>query len=227
MTGKETKKGHTEKNFHTDNFAISSEIYSNQLQTYLRRFYKYSGAKHSLYFKILHSFINVFLIPKHYCLLRVDIYKVVLIEQWFPRVPRKTSRKKQLSQLNETLYDVIIGNGANVNLMKNETLEQQTNGQHNELERFIDQASQKISQKLILTIESENFSTMLSRVSKIECTMRFWRWWTKWLCQGLRRPWSQSPVHQDMDPILKSETLIERISERTLVLLRSCRALAD
>ena len=54
----------------------------------------------------------------------------------------KISREKQLSQLNETSNDVIIGNRADVSVMENEILEQQTNGQHYGFERFVDIASQ-------------------------------------------------------------------------------------
>ena len=77
--------------------------------------------------------------------MRVDIYNIVLNQQFvkngFQR-KKKNQQEKQLSQLNETFNDVNIGNVANVNIMENETSEQQTNGQHNGFERFIDSASQ-------------------------------------------------------------------------------------
>ena len=44
--------------------------------------------------------------------------------------------------MNEALNDFIIGMGTEVSVMENEALEQQTNGQHNDLERFVDSASQ-------------------------------------------------------------------------------------
>ena len=44
--------------------------------------------------------------------------------------------------MNETLNDFSIGNGTNVDVMENEALEHQTDGQHNDFERFVDSASQ-------------------------------------------------------------------------------------
>ena len=44
--------------------------------------------------------------------------------------------------MNDTFYDVIIGNGANVSVLENEASEQHTNGQHNDFEKFFDSASQ-------------------------------------------------------------------------------------
>ena len=52
------------------------------------------------------------------------------------------SAEKQLSLLNETLNDFFSGNGTSVSAMENETLEQQTNDQHNVFERFVGSASQ-------------------------------------------------------------------------------------
>ena len=46
--------------------------------------------------------------------------------------------------MNGTLGDVIFGNGANGGVKENETLEQQTGGQHNGSERFADRASQNV-----------------------------------------------------------------------------------
>ena len=50
--------------------------------------------------------------------------------------------EKQLSQLNETVNDYIIGNGTNVNVMMNGISEQQANGQLKDFERYVDSASQ-------------------------------------------------------------------------------------
>ena len=58
------------------------------------------------------------------------------------RERKKQQKKKQLSQLNETSNDVIIGNRANVSVVETETLEQQTDGQHYGFERLVDSASQ-------------------------------------------------------------------------------------
>ena len=55
---------------------------------------------------------------------------------------KKNQQKKQLSQLNATLNDFVIGNGTNVSAMENETLEQQTNGHNNYFERIVDSATQ-------------------------------------------------------------------------------------
>ena len=55
---------------------------------------------------------------------------------------KKRNQQKKLSHLNETLDDFIIGNATGKSAMENETLEEQTNGQHNYLERFVDSESQ-------------------------------------------------------------------------------------
>ena len=55
---------------------------------------------------------------------------------------KKIQQKKQLSQLNGILNDFIIGNGTNLSAMQNETLEQQTNGPNNDLEKFVGSSSQ-------------------------------------------------------------------------------------
>ena len=51
---------------------------------------------------------------------------------------RRNQQKTQLSHLNETLNDFIIGNGSNVSAMENEILQQQTDGQQKDFERFAD-----------------------------------------------------------------------------------------
>ena len=56
---------------------------------------------------------------------------------------KKHGQKKQLSQSNETLNDVFIGNGPNVNVIETETSRQQINCQHNGFESFIGSSRQK------------------------------------------------------------------------------------
>ena len=48
----------------------------------------------------------------------------------------KNQPKKQLSQLNETLNESIIGSSTNVNAVEQQTLEQRTNDPNNDFERF-------------------------------------------------------------------------------------------
>ena len=94
----------------------------------------------------MHWIINVFLIALQYCLLCVDNLQIrinpTICVNGFHSSEEKSAEKEQLSQLNEALNDVNNGNGSNVSIMENETLEQQTNGQHNDFERFVDSASQ-------------------------------------------------------------------------------------
>ena len=51
---------------------------------------------------------------------------------------KKNNHKKQLSQLNETLNDFVIGNNTNVSAAGNESLEPQTNGRYSSFERIIE-----------------------------------------------------------------------------------------
>ena len=55
---------------------------------------------------------------------------------------KKNQHKRQLSKLNETLNDFIIGNNTNFGVSENENLEQQANGRHKDFERNVDNASQ-------------------------------------------------------------------------------------
>ena len=55
---------------------------------------------------------------------------------------KRNQRKRQSSQLYETLNDFIIGNGTKVIAMENETLEQQRNGSHIDFEVFDNSSSQ-------------------------------------------------------------------------------------
>ena len=48
---------------------------------------------------------------------------------------KKNQQKKQLSQLDETLHDIVIGNSVSLNVSESENLEQQTDGQCNDSER--------------------------------------------------------------------------------------------
>ena len=77
-----------------------------------------------------------------------------LIQQFAKKVStrkkKNQQKKKQLRQLHETVNDVFIGNGANVDVKENEVLEQQTNGQYNNFGKFVVCASQnKIIEKKI------------------------------------------------------------------------------
>ena len=70
---------------------------------------------------------------QQHCFLRVDIYNFVLLQQFVKMVStrmKKNQHKKHLNQLNETLYDVIISNGAYVSVVENETLGQQASNHH-------------------------------------------------------------------------------------------------
>ena len=51
---------------------------------------------------------------------------------------RRNHRKKQLSQLNETLNDFVIGSKTNVGVIENETLKSQTDSRYNNPERNVD-----------------------------------------------------------------------------------------
>ena len=55
---------------------------------------------------------------------------------------KKNQQKWRLRQVGETLNDFVVGNGTNVSAMENDTLEQQTNGQHNGFEGLVGSASQ-------------------------------------------------------------------------------------
>ena len=57
--------------------------------------------------------------------------------------PKKNQQKRQLSYLNETLDDFVVGNDNNMGATENEKLEQQTNSPNDELEMFVGCSSQK------------------------------------------------------------------------------------
>ena len=50
-----------------------------------------------------------------------------LHKEWFPHATGR-AKKRQFSQLNETLNDIVIGSKTNVGVIENETLEYQTDG---------------------------------------------------------------------------------------------------
>ena len=116
-------------------------------------------------------------------MLHVDIYYFVLIEPFGKMVSagrKKNQQKRQLSQLNETLNDFITGNGTTVSAMLNETLEQQTNGQHNDFERFFESACQnqfrqnnvddkirKVPNNAVWTVESREHDVILTAIDKM------------------------------------------------------------
>ena len=51
------------------------------------------------------------------------------------REEKNQQKKRQIGQLKVAWNDFNLRDGTNVSVMENETLEQQTNGQHNVLER--------------------------------------------------------------------------------------------
>ena len=51
---------------------------------------------------------------------------------------KKNQKKRQLSQLHETLIEFLIGTNIIVNVSEDEYLEQETNGQSNDLESVND-----------------------------------------------------------------------------------------
>ena len=61
--------------------------------------------------------------------------------QLFPQIVSKrkknNNQRSQISQLNETLNDFVIGNTTNVSAARNETLEPQTNGFYHYFEKII------------------------------------------------------------------------------------------
>ena len=86
---------------------------------------------------------------------------------------KKNEQKRQVSQLNETLIDFIIGNNTNMGVTEKEKLERQASGRHRIFEKIVDNASQIISYEKKLTTESEMQSTVLLWLSKIACMTRF------------------------------------------------------
>ena len=61
---------------------------------------------------------------------------------------KKRNQQKSILASCEILNEFIIGNGTNVSAMEKETLQQQTNGQHNDLEMSVDSASQHQVKKI-------------------------------------------------------------------------------
>ena len=57
---------------------------------------------------------------------------------------KKSQQKRQLSQLNETLNDFIIGMNTSIGVTENETLKQQASGCKRNIERIVDIASQNL-----------------------------------------------------------------------------------
>ena len=77
------------------------------------------------------------MIQLYNCLLRLIVLHtcsqyIHLLENGF-HTKKKCQNKIQLSQLDETLNDFVIGNGTTVNTMANEGLELQANGYHQNL----------------------------------------------------------------------------------------------
>ena len=68
----------------------------------------------------------------------------------------------QLSQLDEILNDFVIGNSVNANVSESENLEQETNGQPNDLERVSDIARQnQVIEKKLTTKVQKRLSVLL------------------------------------------------------------------
>ena len=110
----------------------------------------------------------------------LTIYFLVLYQPFTKTREKRTEEKRQLSPLNETLNDFIVGKGTNVSAMENETLEQQTNGQHNNVERFVDSAIQnqvienyfnhrirRAVNNALLTVENRMHNTILTAMDKM------------------------------------------------------------
>ena len=79
---------------------------------------------------------------------------------------KKNQQKKQLYQSDETLIDYVIGSSVNVSVSENEKLEQQTNGQPNDFERFDKSARQ--NQVLEKNIGNQITTAFSSAVVTIE-----------------------------------------------------------
>ena len=89
---------------------------------------------------------------------------------------RKLQNERQLSQFNETLNDVIIGNNNKAGVTGNETWEHQTSGLISILEdtQLVKTVQVKTkSLKGMLTTKLERKWIMLSRLSEIECVTHF------------------------------------------------------
>ena len=82
---------------------------------------------------------------------------------------KKKQQKRQLSQLDETLNDSVIGNSVNVNISGSENLEQPTNGQLNDFERFGESARQ--NQVIENNIEDKITRAVSSAVMTVENCM--------------------------------------------------------
>ena len=129
--------------------------------------------------------------------------------------------------MKETLNDFINVKGTNVSAMEIAALEQQTNGQNNDFEGFVDSASQnqvieinfedkfrRADDKAVLTVENcmdDAILTVMDKVvnSTVEMAMK---------------SITGSSGHGQNSEV---KTLIEQISEGMQVTLRSCRPLVD
>ena len=82
--------------------------------------------------------------------------------------------------MNETLYTFVFGNGTIVSATEKETLEQQTYGQHNDFEKFVDSASQnQLIEKItddkirtaadnaVLTVENRMHDALLTAIYEV------------------------------------------------------------
>ena len=93
---------------------------------------------------------------------------------------KKNQQKTQLSQLDETLNDIVIGNSVNVNVLESKKLEQQINGQSNDFERadnsvrqnqvienkYDDQITRAVS-SAVMTVENCMYDAILTAIDNV------------------------------------------------------------
>ena len=92
--------------------------------------------EHFLYFNLLYLIIYSTLVCKEFCCALILL--ILSIQQFVKMVfknGKKNQQTRQLSHLDETLNDFVIGISVYVNALESEKLEQQPNGQPNDLER--------------------------------------------------------------------------------------------
>ena len=96
---------------------------------------------------------------------------------------KKNQQKRQLSQLDQTLNDFVVGNSVNVNVSESENLEQQTNGQPNDFEivdnsarqnqviesNIDDQITRAVS-SAVMTVENRMHDAILTAIGNVVIT---------------------------------------------------------
>ena len=96
---------------------------------------------------------------------------------------KKNQQKRQLSQLDQTLNDFVVGNSVNVNVSESENLEQQTNGQPNDFERVensarpnqviesnIDDQITRAVSSAVMTVENRMHDAILTAIGNVVIT---------------------------------------------------------